>query len=71
MKALNMSFLSEVVRAIKNPVRDMTQLRGGNNNSKLQPHQIRKLIAEKKLEQRQRREKAEQRALSVLPFGLV
>ena len=65
MKALRMTFTSEVTKAMKNPIKDMTQLRGGIGDKKLDHHQIRRLIAERKLEQRQRQEKAEQRALAM------
>ena len=63
MKALRMTFTSEVTRAMKNPIKDMTKLRGGIGDKKLDERQIRRLLEQKKAEQRVRNEKYEQRAL--------
>lgn len=64
MKALRMTFTSEVVRAMENPVKDMTKLRGGIGDKKLDQHQIRRLLEDKKLEQKTRAMKNEQRYLA-------
>lgn len=61
---MQMSFTQEAIKAMNNPIRDMTQLSGGVGNKKLDALQIRKILAAQKAEQRTRREKAEQRALS-------
>lgn len=63
MKALQMTFTSEVTRAMKNPVKDMTKLRGGIGNKLLDKLQIAKLLEQKKAEQRVRAMKEEQRRL--------
>jgi hypothetical protein len=64
MKALRMTFISEVTRATKNPVKDMAKLRGGIGDKKLDHHQIARLLADKKAEQRVRAMKNEQRYLA-------
>lgn len=64
MKALQMTFTSEALKAIKNPIRDMAQLCGGIGNKKLDQAQIRKLVAQRKQDAAVRRMKAEQQALA-------
>ena len=64
MKSLLMTFISEARKAIKNPIRDMTQLCGGIGNKKLDQNQIRKLVAERKQAAINRRLVAEQRTLA-------
>ena len=59
-----MTFTSEVTRAMKNPVKDMTKLRGGIGNKLLDKLQIAKLLEQKKAEQRVRAMKEEQRYLA-------
>lgn len=64
MKALRMTFTSEVTRAMKNPIKDMTKLRGGIGDKKLDERQIRRLLEEKKARQKQFQLSAEQRYLA-------
>lgn len=64
MKALRMTFISEITKAMKNPVKDMTQLRGGIGDKKLDARQIARLLEAKKAEQRVRAMKNEQRYLA-------
>lgn len=64
MKALNMTFRSSALKAIKTPIKDMKLLKGGVGDKKLDELQIKKLVREKKAEQWLRQQKAEQRALA-------
>jgi hypothetical protein len=64
MKALRMTFTSEVTKAMNNPIKDMTKLRGGIGNKLLDKLQIAKLLEQKKAEQRVRVMKEEQRYLA-------
>lgn len=64
MKAFQMTFASEASKAIKHRVKDMTLLRGGVGDKKLDQTQIRKLVAQRKADAAVRRMKQEQRALA-------
>jgi len=59
MKALNMTFRSESIKAIKSPVRDITKLTGGIGRKLLDERQIKRLKAAQHAEQKARKERLE------------
>jgi hypothetical protein len=59
MKAVNMTFRSEALKAIKNPVRDITKLTGGIGRKLLDERQIQRLKAAQLAEQKARKERLE------------